>query len=210
MTDTLDQPTDRPRAPIELRTASIGEVNQSQRLVTLVVAPYDEPAQVMWRGEVWEETFDRSAWDGIEKRPNRVRANRSHNKSLTCGKAMKFFPSRDEGLVAEVRMAQTPLGDETLQLAIEDCISVSAGFAALTKDQIINRAARTRRITTAFLDHISFVEDPAYVGARVLDVRENEIVIPDDETTALLTGTPGLDDFLKDESFMTMLKRSKS
>ena len=25
-----------------------------------------------WRGEMWRELFLRGAWDGIEKRPNRV------------------------------------------------------------------------------------------------------------------------------------------
>lgn len=177
--DVRDEVVERPKAPVELRTATLADMNFGQRLVTLIVAPYEQPTSVMWQDEVWTEQFERSAWNGIEGRPNRVRANRAHDKRLTCGKAVKFFPSRQEGLVAEVRMANTPLGDETLELAKEDCLSVSAGFAALPRDQIIDRRSRTRRITTAYLDHISFVEDPAYPGAQVLSVRENEIIIPD-------------------------------
>lgn len=206
-TDIADAPQ-RPKAPVELRSAKVGDVNQSQRVVTVVVAPYEEPTSVMWRGEVWQESFERSAWDGIEKRPNRVRANRAHDRRMTCGRAINFFPSRQEGLVAEVRMAQTPLGDETMQLCIDECLDVSAGFAALPDDQVLNRSERTRKIRRAFLDHISFVEDPAYRGAKVLDVRENEIIIPDDET--VMAGTPGLDTFMSDPEFVAMLKRSKS
>jgi phage head maturation protease len=178
---TTEQPMqDRPKAPVELRTASVGDVNFAQRLVTLVVTPYEQPTHVMWQGEVWEEMFERCAWDGLEKRPGRVKANRDHNKSRTVGKAMRFFPSRQEGLVAEIRVAQTPLGDETLALCEERCVGASAGFAALPDDQAIDRQSRTRRIKKAFLDHISFVEDPAYAGAEVLEVRENQLILPDE------------------------------
>ena len=207
-----DMPVDveRPRAPVELRSAAVGEVNFAQRLVTMIVAPYEQSAPVMWRGEVWHESFQRSAWDGIEKRPNRVRANRDHNKSRTVGKAMRFFPSRDEGLVAEVRIAQTALGDETLTLADEKCLGISAGFAALPQDQILDRGAKTRSIKRAFLDHISFVEDPAYDGAQVLEIRENEIVIPDDEATAILTGTPIMDELMSDPFFASLGNRKQA
>lgn len=209
MTDTdMTDAVERPRAPVELRSAKVGEVDKNKRIVTVVVAPYEETTPVMWRGEVWTESFERGAWDGIEKRPNRVRANRAHDRRMTCGRAINFFPSRQEGLVAEVRMADTPLGHETVQLCDDECLDVSAGFAALPDDQVINRSERTRKIRRAYLDHISFVEDPAYRGAKVLEVRENEIIIPDDET--VMAGTPGLDSFIGDAEFMAMLKRSKS
>jgi HK97 family phage prohead protease len=188
---------ERPKAPVELRTAAVTETNMDQRIVTVIVAPYEQPTNVMWRGEVWTESFERSAWDGIETRPNRVRANRAHNKEMTCGKAVRFFPKHPKGLVAEIRMAKTPRGDETLELCRDDCLSVSAGFAALPSDQIIDRANRSRRIKTAYLDHISFVEDPAYPGAEVLDVRENEIIIPDEPT---ILG-PSIQDWLNDPVF---------
>jgi len=205
-----EPPADRPRAPIEHRTASIADTNESQRLVTVVVTPYEEPATVMWRDELWNELFERGAWDRLaHTHPGRIRANRGHDKNRTCGKAMKFFPSRQEGLVAEVRMAQTALGDETLQLCVEDNISVSAGFGALPSDQVIDRSNRTRRIKSAYMDHISFVEDPAYTGARVLEVRENEIVIPDDQANRIFSGTPLLDEFMNDPTFMQLLNRSK-
>lgn len=210
MTETtvVDETVERPRAPVELRTATVAEVNFAQRVITAIVAPYEQPTQVMWRGEVWTEQFERSAWDGIEKRPNRIKVNRDHNKSRTVGKALKFFPSRQEGLVAELRMAQTPLGDETLVLADERCVGLSAGFAALPSDQVIDRRAKSRSIKTAYLDHIAVVEDPAYAGAEVLEVRENEIVVPDDQATAMITGArPVLDGILSDPFWASMLNQ---
>jgi phage head maturation protease len=113
------------KPPLEFREASVSDVNFAQRLITLVAVPYEEAATVEYRGELWEESFLRGAFDGIEKRPNRVRANRNHDKNRTVGKALAFFPSRQEGLVADVRIAPTPLGDETLTLADEDMLSVS-------------------------------------------------------------------------------------
>lgn len=206
--DDVEMVLDRPKAPVELRTASVGEVNFAQRLATLIVTPYDQKANVMWEDQVWEESFERGAYDGIEKRPNRVKANRDHNKSRTVGKAVKFFPSRPEGLIAEVRVAQTPLGDETLSLLDEGCLGVSAGFAALPSDQIIDRRSRSRRIRRAFLDHISFVEDPAYTGAGVISIRENEILVPHDDDMGVIT--PLMDEFLNDPAFMDLLNTSKS
>jgi HK97 family phage prohead protease len=171
---------ERPRAPVERRSAEVADLNVGQRIATVIVAPYDQSTPVMWRDEVWTESFERGAWDGIERRPNRVRANRAHDRRMTCGKAIKFFPNHERGLVAEVRMAQTQLGEETLQLLKDDCLSVSAGFAALPADQLIDRRNKTRRIKVAYLDHISFVEDPAYPGAEVLDVRENALILPEE------------------------------
>ena len=60
--------------------------------------------------------FMRGAFDGIQRRPNRIKVNRDHNLERTVGKAVAFHPSRDEGLVAEVKISRTLLGDETLSL----------------------------------------------------------------------------------------------
>ena len=161
-----------PRAPIEYRRASVTEVSFERRVAEMVLAPYDEEAVVEYRGELWEESFLRGAWDGVESRADRIRANRDHDFSRTVGKAITLWPSRKEGLVGEVRIAPTVLGDETLTLLDEDALSASVGFGVRGSDQILNRPKRL--IKRAFLDHIAFVEQPAYAGARVLAVRSDE------------------------------------
>ena len=163
--------TDTPRPPVEYRNAVVADVDFTERVVSVVAVPYEEEAVVEYRGELWKESFLRGAWDGIENRSDPIRANRDHDKTRTIGRALRWFPSRDEGLVGEVRIAPTPLGDETLTLADEDMLSVSAGFGVRGSDQILNRPFR--RIKRAFMDHLAFVESPAYAGARVLAVRDD-------------------------------------
>ena len=158
-------------APIEFRRASVSGVDVAERIVELIAVPYEEEAIVEYRGEMWKESFLRGSFDGIEERQDPIRANRDHDKTRTIGKVVQFYPSRAEGLVSEVRIAPTPLGDETLALAAEDMLSISVGFGVRGSDQILDRPYR--RIKRAFVDHLAFVESPAYAGARVLAVRDD-------------------------------------
>lgn len=189
----------KPLAPIEHRYVGVkvGDVDFAQRLITVVAVPYEQPALVEYRREMWNELFERGSLDTVVGAPHRVRANRDHNKSRTVGKVMQFWPDRDEGLVAEVRMAKTPLGDETLALADDDCLSASVGFGVLPTGQVLDRRTMTRRIKTAYLDHLAFVESPAYVGAQILSVRGNG----DPEFAASMEPlrTPILDQFAGDD-----------
>lgn len=181
-----------PRAPIEYRDSNVTGVNYAQRIIEVVAVPYEQTAMVEYRGEVWNEMFMRGSFDGIEKRPNRVRANRDHDDKLLVGKAVKFWPSRQEGLVAELRMSQTPLGDETLALANDDVLGVSVGFAARGRDQEFDKRSMTRRVRKAFLDHVAFTPTPAYAGAGVLAVRSS-VQVPTSRELPMLE-TPGLDE----------------
>ena len=168
--------TDNPiQVPIiEHRSAgvAVGSVDFAQRLITVIAVPYDQPAKVEYRSEIWDESFMRGSLDGVAAAPHRVRANRSHNADLIVGKATHFWPDRNEGLVGEILIAKTPLGDETLALADGDMISASVGFGVRPQDQLLDRRTMSRRIRKAYLDHIAFVQTPAYDGARVLAVRD--------------------------------------
>lgn len=163
----------KPLAPIEYRYAGVrvDGVDFSQRLITVIAVPYEQRTKVEYRSEIWDEYFLRGSLDGVVSAPHRVRVNRDHNKTRTVGKATQFWPDRAEGFVAEVRIAKTALGDETLALADEDCLSSSVGFGCFPQDQELDRRTMTRCIKKAYLDHIAFVESPAYSGAKVLDVR---------------------------------------
>lgn len=192
--------SEAPAAAVEFRSANVAGVNFAQRLIEVIAVPWDQEAPVEYRGEMWLERFIKGAFDGIEKRAGRVRVNRDHDGRRTVGKVASFYPSRDEGLVAQVRVAPTPLGDETLALADEDCLGASVGFAVRGRDQELNRRAlpmQARVIRRAFMDHLAFVPDPAYEGAGVLSVRSasspaadlRPLVTPDlDEYRAWFTG----------------------
>lgn len=175
MTDETTSPAadEVPAEPILFRSSSVVGVNYAQRLIEFVAAPYEEEAVIMWRGEPWRELFERGAWDGLEKRPNRIKANREHDKTRTVGKVVNFWPSREEGLVGAARIAKTPLGDETLALADDDCLGASVGYAAPPRYVDLDKRSRPglRRVKRAFMDHLSFVSDPTWESAAVLSVR---------------------------------------
>lgn len=194
--DVLDSPL---RAPVEMRGAQLDSVNFAQRLVTMIAVPYEQPTSVPYRGEVWSEIHHCGAYDGIEKRPGRVRVNRDHDRSRTVGKAVRFWPRRDEGLVTEIRIAQTALGDETLALANEDMLDGSVGFGVRPGDQELDRVTRTRHIRTAYLDHIAFVENPAFDGAKVLSVRYSDDLFYEQPSRV---AKPELDQFIAESDIL--------
>lgn len=180
------------RAPLEYRAATTVEVTPSKRIVTIVAAPYDTEAYVRAAdGHFVLETIERGAFDGVERRANRVKVNRDHDLSRTVGRAVALHPSRTEGLVAELRISQTPLGDETLALADDRALDASVGFAPFPGFELWNRDRSKRSIAKAFLGHIALVPEPAYETANVLDVRSNG-----GTSGLLVAGTPILDRIL--------------
>jgi HK97 family phage prohead protease len=169
-----------------MRTAQLVDVSFPERTIELVVMPYESPTMVEYAGRLCSETICRGAFDGIERRANRVRVNRDHNLERTVGRAVALYPSRDEGLVAEIRIAKTELGEETLQLAADGCLDASAGFRPM--DGGLEWDDRNAyRITKGWLGHIAMTPDPAYEGAKVLAVRTAS------RTAAAPSGTPNLD-----------------
>ena len=104
--------------------------------------------------------------------------NRDHDVTRTIGRVITFHPSRQEGLVADLRVANTELGTETLELADEGCLDASAGFALMRdKDgrpvpgaEVWENRSR-RRLNRLFLGHVALTPEPAYETANVLAVR---------------------------------------
>lgn len=157
------------------RDAQVVGVSFPERTIEVVVIPYETEALVPHPTErrMVRETIARGAFDGIQRRASRVRANRDHDEARTFGRAVAFHPSRDEGLVAELRVARTPLGDETLELAQDGCLDASAAFLPMPGGlHWLTRAAY--RVTKAWLGHIALVPDPAHQGTAVLAVRAAE------------------------------------
>lgn len=178
----------------------IADVNQRQRLIDLIAVPWDQEGEVPWRGDIWRESFQRGAFDGIESHAGRIRVNREHKKGDTVGKAVSLDPSHSDGLLARLKIAATPRGDDTLELAADDALSASIGYYTKTStDVVLNRRALTRRVVRAFLDHLAMVESPTFVGARVLAVREDQSGLATVEEP--LFAAPALDDAMNDDVF---------
>jgi HK97 family phage prohead protease len=181
----------QPAGELEFRTATQLGVSWPERTIELVVMPYDVETVVAYQGRMVREICERGAFAGIERRANRVRVNRDHDLQRTVGRALAFHPSRDEGLVAELRIAQTPLGDETLALADEGILDASAGFLPMPGGERWESRSR-RRLTRCWLGHIAMTPDPAYETARVLAVRQAVAAI-DPDGAAAPPPTPNLD-----------------
>lgn len=158
---------------LRFREAQQIGVSFPERTIELIVTPYESPTLVALKGRMITEIFSRGAYDGIERRANRIRVNRDHVRERTVGRAISLHPSRAEGLVAKLRIAATPLGDETLTLADEECLDASAGYLPMPGGEKWETRNRCR-ITKAWLGHIALVPEPAYEEARVLAVRHAE------------------------------------
>src|SRR5918995_6048719 len=59
-------------AEVEHRASVLQDVNVKQRIVELIIVPYDQEADVFWRGDLWHESHDRNAYRGIEDHVGRV------------------------------------------------------------------------------------------------------------------------------------------
>ncbi len=160
----------RPDGQLHYRAARLAGVSFPRRIIELVVMPYDEVTLAEHQGRMVRESVAPGAFAGIERRANRVRVNRDHDTTRPIGRAVAFHPSRTEGLVAELRIAQTPLGDETLTLADEEVLDASAAFLPMPGGEEW-RSKDERRFTRLWLGHIAMTPDPAYSGAQVLAVR---------------------------------------
>lgn len=155
------------------RRVSDLDVSFPERTIELVVMPYEEETVVehpQRPGVAVVEICTRGAYDGVERRANRVKVNRDHDDRRIIGRAMSLHPSRTEGLVARLHIANTELGSETLELAADECLDASAGFRPMPGG--IRWETRSRcRLLKCFLGHVAMVGEGAYPGAKVLAVR---------------------------------------
>lgn len=190
---------DVPRIPdiveVDERSAMVDNVDFRERIITVIACPYEQPTRVLYHDEAWDEIVSRSAFAGIQRK-NKIRVNREHDRVLTVGKVTGYYPDRAEGLVIDTYIAQTPLGQETLELARDGILDGSVGMKVATSDQVLDRRSRTRRINRAFLDHFAFTADPAYEGAQVLSVRAREV-----EGQRARVPAPALAEFYTDPMF---------
>jgi HK97 family phage prohead protease len=173
------EPAELEPGPLWRRAAEVLEVSFPSRTIELVVIPYEQPTEVGWEGRTVRETIARGAFDGIQRRANRVRVNVDHNETVagTIGRAVAFHPSREVGLVAEVKIANTQLGTDALELAADGDLGASAGFRPM-RGGMQWETRDAYRITKAFLKHIALTPDPAYPGAQVLAVRSGAALAP--------------------------------
>jgi HK97 family phage prohead protease len=179
-----------PAGPLEYRAAKQIGMSFPARTIELIVMPYETETMVEHKGDMVREIVSAGAFDGIERRANRIRVNRDHDVTRTVGRAVRLHPSRKDGLVAELRIAQTQLGDETLALADEEILDASAGFRIFPGGEVWEDNNRRRRLTKLWLGHIAMTPEPAYETAKVLAVRSQAAQEP---PSGISAARPNLD-----------------
>jgi phage head maturation protease len=192
---------------VETRSiANVDDVDFAERTITVIAIPYEQETLVPFQGGVWTEVFSRTAFQGISDRKQKVPVTacldipaEEHRGGKLCGRVSAFHEDRPEGLVTDLKISRTPLGEETLQLAADGALHCSIGFRIGSRfDQDLNRMDRKRRVNRALLEHIAMVGEPAYPGAQVLSVRAEG---GSAEEAAVVAGTPGIDEYLDDPIF---------
>ena len=195
---------------IEIRNATLLDVDTKLRIIDLIAVPWEEEGDVLWRGEVWREVFDRHSFDGIEEHAGRIRVNREHVKGDTIGKLVHLDPQHELGLFTRAKIGKTQRGDDTLALAEDDMISPSIGYRVNSPADVrSNSRTKVRRVLRGFLDHLSMVEAPAFAGAKVLAVRaeSSELAVVEQEP---LRKTPALEEAMNDDVLMWAASRVSS
>lgn len=163
-----------------VRSAAIEEVAFGKREITLIAVPYGVEAVVPdWRPQATREKFMGGSFEGIESRIRHITLNRDHSRERVIGGARAFDTKDARGLIATFKVSNTPLGDESLQLAADGVLHASIEFAARSQDTAIKDGVMT--FYRAFLRHVGLTPDPAYEGADILNVRTGEPI--DDRPT---------------------------
>lgn len=189
------------REGVETRSATVTNVDFTERVIEVIAIPYDQETVVPYRGEMIRESVAPGAFDGIGGRDEHVTANREHNYERSFGKVVGYRTDDPRGLIARIKASATPLGDETLQLAADGVLRASVGMVVRRSDQIVRDGLR--RIKRAFLDHLSMVPNPAYPGAEVLAVRQGQ---QDEAQGQPAPPTPNLDGILADPVIAALLE----
>lgn len=189
----MNQPAEtngQPQGQLELRDKRHGlqvrSVSFPERTVEAIVMPYEQETIVDHKGRMVTEVISKGAFNGIQRR--KILANRDHDVTRVVGQCVALHPNDPDGLVAEIQISNTDLGTDTLILANDGVLDMSAGFMPM-KDGETWESRDRRRITKAWLGHVAFVPEPAYEGARVLAVR----AAPPESPGGIVVATPNLD-----------------
>lgn len=186
-----------PSGTVEFRAAALDGVDFTDRIMTLIAVPYDDPTPVEFRGQRWMESFANTAFNGLQTRQRAIPVvadmeikDQSHVGAKLVGRIIESDPSYHAGLLVRAHISKTRTGDEALALANDGSLFPSVGVAMRSDGQLLDHRSKTRRINKAFLDHVALVPQPAYLGAKVLEVRS--------QSDIEVVQTPNLDDYLDD------------
>jgi phage head maturation protease len=141
------------------------------RVLVGALLPWGVEAQVMDRGRLVVESFQRGALAGVDAARVPLTARHPRDaETLPIGRTVELEERADAAWGAW-RVSRTALGDEVLELARDRVpLSLSVGFLELPGGSRWLSRSRVIR-TRAALDHVAVVRVGAYAGAEVVGVR---------------------------------------
>lgn len=165
------------------RTFAVELTPADGRNVDLRIAPYGERIVHndglggVPKGVPYEEELAPGLFDHQLNAANRVLVNVEHEEGISGvvgrGAALRSAP---DGFYGTVRMLQTPAGDTALELVREGVLGGCSMEAYFVKS--FRTAEGVVRRVRANLRNLALCRDPAYAGAIVLGVREQELEQP--------------------------------
>lgn len=119
------------------------------------------------------ECFERGAFaDLVSSRAKVKLTDYNHSRDRVPVGYSSAVEDRAEGLWMRFRLNRTPEGRSALENSLEDVYQgFSVGFIARADDI----RDGVRHVTSARLDHVSLVTEPAYADAKILAVRGAEL-----------------------------------
>ena len=184
------------RDPLEIRTATLEEVNYPARTIEVLAVPYDSWAPVEVAGRMIEESFAPGSFGAVDRRNAHrpMPVNLEHSRENWVGRVEALYPDDRAGLRAELKIRRGAQFDQVLDDAADGMYAASVGFRSNSTEQNWDTRRTRRRIVKAFLDHIALTTTPAFAGADVLAVRS--LAAP----AVNLSTTPNLDRVLAERT----------
>jgi hypothetical protein len=161
-----------------LRSAELVGVSYPDRLIELSCSPTSARSTSRTPSSATAPAARRSSPAARLTASNAARTGSAPTATTTrrapSAAPRRLHPGAQVGLTAGVRVAHTPLGDETLALADDGCLDASAAFLPMGEAGLRWNTRTSYRIDKGFLHHIALVPDGAYgEDAGVLAVRQH-------------------------------------
>jgi uncharacterized protein len=151
-------------------TMELRSVSEPERLITGIVAPYDEVTYLT--GDPHGERMRRGAFTkSIQERGAKIPLLKNHDVTRKLGKS-RCFREAPEGLIGEFVVNPGEYGDALLEECRNGYLeALSVGFVPVRVERGQDGA---REILEAKLGEVSMVAVPAFEGAAMLSVRNAE------------------------------------
>lgn len=151
--------------PQQFETRSEGGIHYIEG----ICVPYEK---VTTRVGPVPELFKRGAFSELLASGKKVKlTDYNHSRQRVPVGYSEEFQDRETGLWARFRLNNTPEGRSAHENSLEGVYGgLSVGFIARQHQM----QGGVREVTSARLDHVSLVEDPAYVEAEIMAVRGAE------------------------------------